>query len=309
MSTLRHITDLFDRLGSYPWWEVLFELALIWFVVYVVVRFVQGTRAAGALKGILFIILVVVLMLMILGGGEAFGRLEYIVNRVLAVVAVGLIVIFQPELRRAAIRIGEAPFFRSTPSDISRVIESIADASAYLCKNRFGAIIVLERQVKLEHMVEGGTRIDAEISGALLKTIFFPGSALHDLAVLVRGRVVHAANVQLPLADPSDMPDPGLGARHRAAVGLTKECDAIVVVVSEETGLIRVVQRGRLSPPLNAEQLRTELTARLHRIPPVEGKTEADDEEERATMQAEPADEPQRSAGESADDEQETDDD
>jgi diadenylate cyclase len=307
VNTLRHITDLFDRLGSYPWWEVAFELLLIWVLVYIIVRFVQGTRAAGALKGILFVLFIVVLLLMTLGGGEAFGRLEYIVNRVLAVVAVGLIVIFQPELRRAAIRIGEAPFFRSTPSDISRVIESIADSGSYLCKNRFGAIIVLERQVKLEHLVEGGTRIDAEISGALLKTIFFPGSALHDLAVVVRGRVVHSANVQLPLADPADMPDPGLGARHRAAVGLTKECDAIVVVVSEESGLIRVAERGRLGPTLDADQLKTELTARLNRTPPSEGKTGADEEEERATMQADPADEPQRSAGESA--QQEADDD
>lgn len=302
MTFLQHLIDLWDRLPSYAWWEVTLELAFIWAVLFVIIRFVQGTRAAGALKGILFLFLVA-LMVRVVGGGQTFGRLGYIFDRLLAVVAVGLVVIFQPELRRALIRIGETPFFRSTPSDIASVTESISDACGYLCRNRFGAIIVLERQVKLSHLVEGGTSLNAELSSALLKTIFFPGSALHDLAVLMRGRVVHAAGVQLPLADPADMPDRSLGSRHRAAVGLTRECDAVVVVVSEETGRIRVAERGKLSPALDAGQLKAELTARLTRVPPSEGKTEADEEEELSlATEAERAEQP-KTAGEEAEEE------
>jgi diadenylate cyclase len=123
--------------------------------------------------------------------------------------------------------------------------------------------------VGLEGLVEGGTRLGAELSARLLQTIFYPSTPLHDLAVIIRGRVVYAASVQLPLAEPAEMPDPTLGSRHRAAVGLTKECDALVVVVSEESGKIRLAERGRLSPQMTSDQFRTELHARLSREPPV----------------------------------------
>lgn len=280
MPLFQHIADLLARVRSYAWWEVLLELAFIWGVVYVVVRFVQGTRAAGALKGLLLVFLVLALIVWILGGGETFMRLGYLFDRVLGVVALGLIVIFQPELRRALIRLGETPFFRGAKLEISDTIDSIADSCGYLSKARFGALIVIERQVGLEHLVEGGTKLDAQISSRLLSTLFFPGSALHDLAVLVRGRVLHAANVQLPMADAADMPDPSLGARHRAAVGLTRECDAIVVIVSEETGAIRLAERGRLSDPMSPTELAAELTRRLKRTPPTEGRTEAEGEQD-----------------------------
>lgn len=180
----------------------------------------------------------------------------------------GLLVIFQPELRRALIRLGESPFFRASPANIASAVDALVDACAYFAKSRFGAIMVIEREVRLEGVVEGGTVLGAELSSRLLQTIFFPGTALHDLAVVIKGNVIHAAGVQLPLADPADMPDPRLGSRHRAAVGLTKETDALVVVVSEETGEIRIAERGRLSPPMDAEGLRAELTHRLRLDPP-----------------------------------------
>ncbi|MCK6477474.1 MAG: DNA integrity scanning protein DisA nucleotide-binding domain protein, partial [Phycisphaerales bacterium] len=112
----------------------------------------------------------------------------------------------------------------------------------YLSRARFGGLIVIERSVGVSGLIEGGTVINAELSSRLLQTIFFPGSALHDLAVIVKGRRVHAAGVQLPLADPTDMPDPRLGSRHRAAIGLSKECDALIVVISEETGSVRIAE-------------------------------------------------------------------
>lgn len=257
------IHDLLERLAAYSPWQVVTELLVIWIVVWAVMRFVQGTRAAGALKGLLVLVIVITVISRVLAGSEAFQRLGFLYDRFLALIAVGLIIIFQPELRRALVRLGETPFFRSTPSELAYVADEIAEASAYLSKARFGALVVIERQVGLAGLVEGGVPLNAELSARLLQTIFYPGTALHDLAVLVKGRLAASAGVQLPLADPSDMPNPSFGSRHRAAVGLTKECDALVVVVSEETGHIRIAERGRLSEPLTPADLAEELKKRL----------------------------------------------
>jgi diadenylate cyclase len=259
---------LLHRLASYNPLEVAIELFLIGVVVYAVVRFVRGTRAAGALKVIFVILFIATLMARVAGGGETFRRLAFLYDRFLALVTIGLLIIFQPELRRALIRLGEAPLFRSTSGQIAVAVDAIADACEYLSKARFGAIIVIERETQLRSLVEGGTVLGAELSARLLQTLFFPGTALHDLAVVVKGNVIHAAGVQLPLADPGEMPDPSLGSRHRAAVGVTKESDALVVVVSEETGSIRIAERGLLSEPMDPAQFRVELARRLHQAPP-----------------------------------------
>jgi diadenylate cyclase len=280
LEILSRISDLFERLGSYSALAVAFELGVIWLLVWVVVRFVEGTRAAGALKGALVLVVVTTVAVQIIGGRDAFPRLVYLYERALAVVAIGLVVVFQPELRRALVRLGETSLLRGDPTGIAAVVEPIAEACAYLSRSRFGAIIVIERQVGLRGLVEGGTVLDAELSSRLLQTLFFPGTALHDLAVVLKGRVVHAAGVQLPMAEPEEMPDRSLGARHRAAVGLAKECDALVVVVSEETGAVRIAERGRLSGPLSIDELRTELGGRLGATISQEAKTAAESAEE-----------------------------
>lgn len=280
LEILSRISDLFERLGSYSALAVAFELGVIWLLVWVVVRFVEGTRAAGALKGTLVLVVVTTVAVQIIGGRDAFPRLAYLYERALAVVAIGLVVVFQPELRRALVRLGETSLLRGDPTGIAAVVEPIAEACAYLSRSRFGAIIVIERQVGLRGLVEGGTVLDAELSSRLLQTLFFPGTALHDLAVVLKGRVVHAAGVQLPMAEPEEMPDRSLGARHRAAVGLAKECDALVVVVSEETGAVRIAERGRLSGPLSIDELRTELGGRLGATISQEAKTAAESAEE-----------------------------
>jgi diadenylate cyclase len=270
------LQSFFDRLSTYPVWQVLLELLVIWIVVYVVFRFVQGTRAAGALKGLLVLLIVVTVLSRVFGGTGSFQRLGLLYDRFLALVAISLVVIFQPELRRALVRLGETPFFRTTPKDIRFIADEIATAATYLSKAKFGAIIVVERSVGLSGLVDGGTLLNAELTSRLLQTIFFPGSALHDLAVIVKGRSIHAAGVQLPLAEPGEMPDPTLGSRHRAAVGLSRECDALVVVVSEETGACRIAERGKLSTRMTAAELRTELEARLGRVPLPPARTAAD---------------------------------
>lgn len=262
--------QLYERVSAYSLAEGLaafIEIVLIWILVYAVVRFIQGTRAAGALKGLLLFVLVATLVFGIVGEREMFQRLSYLYQTFLTIAAIALIVIFQPELRRGFIRLGETRWFK-TESQAGGIIGAIVDAATYLSKARFGAIIVIEREIGLRGLVkEGGTPIGGAVSARLLQTIFFPNSALHDLAVVIADGMIQAAGVQLPLAEPSDMPDPGLGARHRAAVGLTKECDALVVVVSEETGTISIAERGRLERGLTPDQLREELTRRLEGAP------------------------------------------
>jgi diadenylate cyclase len=274
----QRIQALLDRLRAYPPWEVAVELLLIGLVVYTVMRFVRGTRAAGALKGLFLILICATVIARVIGASEAFQRLAFLYDRFLAIVAVGLLVIFQPELRRGLIRLGEATFWRGNASEIGQTVDAIVEACQYFSRSRFGAIMVIQRSLGLKGLVEGGTPIGAELSGRLLQTIFFPGTALHDLAVVIKGNILHSAGVQLPLAEPGDMPDPRLGSRHRAAVGLTKESDALVVVVSEETGDIRLSERGRLIGPMDITELRAELLRRLRLQPPPENAQTAEEE-------------------------------
>ncbi len=262
MNATERLTDLLNRLGSYAPWEVVIELVLIWVVVFAIIRFIQGTRAARALKGMIVLIALSTVLVRVLGA-DSFQRLGYLYDRLLAVVAVALVVIFQPELRRGLIRLGETRLFRGGALPGSEAAREIAPACSYFSKSRFGAIIVIERTTGLRTLVEGGTVLNAQLTRQLLQTIFYPGTALHDLAVVIKGTTVYAAGVQLPMADPSDMPDPRFGSRHRAAVGLTKESDALVVVVSEETGDIRLAENGAMTDPIPADRLESEIADRL----------------------------------------------
>ncbi len=260
------IGDALRRMAGYPKWEVALELALIALIVWAIIRFIEGTRAAGVMKGLVALLIIGLaarLFLSLVGREEAFERLGYLLDRAGVVVAIGLVVVFQPELRRALTRLGEAPIFRSTPGEIAQVVDAVVEACSYFQKAKFGALIVMERRTALGGLAEGGTRLGAQVSARLLQSIFFPGTALHDLAVIIKGPIVHAAGVQLPLAGAADMPDANLGSRHRAAVGISRECDALVVIVSEETGSIRIAERGKLTDPMTPEELRRAMTAGL----------------------------------------------
>lgn len=271
MGSSERLSDLLNRLSSYNWWEVAIEIALIWLVVFAVLRFVQGTRAARALKGLLFILIVGTLFVRFFGD-DLFARIAYLYDRMLAVIAIALVVIFQPELRRALIRLGETRFLQGGYEGASRVAGELAPACTFLSKARFGAIIVIERRVGLKSLIEGGTVLNATITASLIQTIFHPGSALHDLAVVIKGDKVHSAAVQLPMASAAEIEDQSLGSRHRAAIGVTKESDALVIVVSEETGYIRIAERGALSAPIEPGELEALIKEKLgHRAPGVEG--------------------------------------
>jgi len=266
LGTFTRLEDLMNRLSAYALWEVMVELVIIWFVVYVILRFLQGTRAARALKGLLFVLIVGTLVVRVLGD-DTLGRLAYLYDRFLAVIALALVVIFQPELRRALIRLGETRFFASSQQGAAAIAGELAPACVFLSKARFGAIIVIERRVGLKSFIEGGTPIDAKLTSALIQTIFHPGSALHDLAVVIRGERVHSAGVQLPMASAADITDQSFGSRHRAALGVTRESDALVIVVSEETGLIRLAERGVLSDPVEPSELEARVAEVLGHSP------------------------------------------
>ncbi|MFT3683863.1 MAG: diadenylate cyclase [Phycisphaerales bacterium] len=205
------------------------------------------------------------LVIRILGVQDTLVRLNFLYSSIVAVAAIALIVIFQPELRRGLTRLGETPLLGRKIAPATETVDAVSRAAAMLSKARFGAIMVIERNTPLRESVEGGTTLDASVSAMLLQTIFFPGTALHDLAVVISKDRVVAAGVQLPLADAADTPDPTLGARHRAAIGMSQETDALVVVVSEETGIISLAERGQLTRNLNEAELQGLLLLKLNK--------------------------------------------
>lgn len=252
---------LWKRISGYPTHEVLIELALLWIVIYVIFRFLRGTRGARVMKGLAVIFIIVSLTIRVLGGENAFERLNLLYKNFLGFVALALVIVFQPELRRGLVRLGETRIFRAGGLRRARVIEEIIGSVEYMSRNKIGAVIAIEREVGLEGIIESGTRLDASVTRALLDTIFWPGSALHDMGVVIRDDRVIAAGVQFPLAEGDFGPE--LGSRHRAAIGLSQEADAVVITVSEETGTIGVAERGRLRRDLSIPDLRTRLAKRL----------------------------------------------
>jgi diadenylate cyclase len=260
--------QLLDRLLDYNRFEVVIELAIIWVLVYFAYRFVRGTRAAGAFKGVLVLLIISSVGFRLLEQSGVLPRLSSLYDKLIGLGAFALLVIFQPELRRALIRLGENPFFRGTSTEVRPVIDAIVEAATFLSKSKFGAIMAIERSVGLREMADSGTPLNSELSPKLLTTIFHPNTALHDMGVVIRGNKIVAAGVQFPLAEPGDMRDPHLGTRHRAAVGLAKVSDALIIVVSEETGSVSIAEGQELKRWLDPEQLRSELVRRLSRAVP-----------------------------------------
>lgn len=274
---LERLTQLMTRITAIPWYEVVLELTLLWIVVYLVFRFLRGTRGARVIKGVALVLILATLVIKVLAGENAFERLNFLYSNFLGFASLALVVVFQPEIRRALTRLGEARWFRGESLRKARVIEQLLESVAYLSRNKIGAIVALERQTGLHGVIEAGVRLDAHVTKELLNTIFWPGSALHDMGVVIQGDRLTAAGVQFPLADGEDIRDTELGSRHRAAVGLSMESDALVVVVSEETGKISVAERGQLDRGVTLERLRTLLTRGMERVelPPTDQQSAA----------------------------------
>ncbi len=248
-------TDFVRAFQSYPWWQVAIEWLLIGAVVFWVVRFLRGTRGARLLKGV--VVLLIALYLIVTLVGERFGlqRIQYLYGQLLLFVSLAAVVVFQPELRRALMRLGETRLFQRLTTQFQDEVDAIVESAAYLSRRKFGGLIAIERDVPLGSLAETATRLNAEVSASLLNTIFFPNTTLHDLGVIISGGRIMWANVQFPIAEVGDV-DAGLGARHRAAVGLSQETDAVIVVVSEQTGDVSIAERGVLTRKITPDRLR-----------------------------------------------------
>jgi diadenylate cyclase len=242
---------------------LILELLVIGIVVFSVIRFLQGTRGVRVLKGIVVLLISLYLLVRILGGFFDLNRLDILFSQFLFYASFAAIVVFQPELRRALMRLGETRLLRGSTSGTDE-IEEIVEACTVLSRRRIGALIAFEKDETLTGFTEGAVRIDAETTRQLVTTIFHPNTALHDLGVVVRDGRIAYANVQFPLADSGDLAKE-LGSRHRAAAGLSSETDAVIVVVSEETGDISIAERGHLHRKLPIDRLHEMLHELLNR--------------------------------------------
>jgi diadenylate cyclase len=256
-------TRLADRISSaaYDPVVVLFELLLIGLSVNWCAGVLQGTRGTRLIRGLMIMLVVVTLIVNVLAVQMDWTRLQLLYRYFLIGLALIALVAFQPELRRALMRAGEVSFLRRSAPP-SRLIASLVESAGYLSRNRFGALIAIQRDVALGGWAENGTPINAEVSANLLNSIFFPNSPLHDLGVIIQDARITAASCQFPTAESGEV-EPALGSRHRAAVGLSFESDALVLVVSEETGTISVADGGKLTRFLSLDDLEQLLQARL----------------------------------------------
>ncbi len=257
------IIDYLYRIGTYNKAVVIVELLFISLVVYWAVNFLEGTRGERLFRGVIFILIAGSLILNFVVEQFVFERLQYLYKGFLITVLIIAVAAFQPEIRRALIRIGQPRFLRSSSQQLSRTVEEIITAVKELSATRTGAIIVIQQQVGLGEFIDTGVRINAKVTAQLLETIFYPGTTLHDMAVIIQGDRIVAARVQLPLAESDSANEMRLGSRHRAAIGITTGSDATVVVVSEESGTVSLAVNGNLVRGISDSQLRKHLTTAM----------------------------------------------
>ncbi len=243
------------RVAAYDPLVVVVQLLMIGLVVWLVMRFLRGTRGARLVKGAIVLLAIIFIIIRLLPGSGEWRRIEFLYSKFLLFAFLAFVVAFQPELRRVLISIGQARIFRSRRGEIEEMVEELIRSSAYLARNKIGAIIAVERSVGLGALVGTGTVLNADLSAELLNAIFYPGSVLHDMGVIVHDGRIAAAGCQFPMAESEEV-DPSLGSRHRAALGLAKDSDAVVLVVSEETGRIALAYEGQLYIGLPQESVR-----------------------------------------------------
>ena len=242
-------------------WKALLDIFLVGIVFFGASFFFRGTQAIALLRGLLLLLV----SLLVVSSVLDLQALRWLTQNLLVVMGLAIPVIFQPELRRALERLGRAGTLlnRQAPESVrAHVIEEISIAAEKLSERRHGALIVLQRQSSLEEYIKTGILLNSDVTSQLLLTVFWPKTELHDGAAIIdeHGHMASAASV-LPLTASRNLPDPKLGTRHRAALGISEVSDAICVVVSEETGRISITNAGRMIAKLDGKRLRTILTA------------------------------------------------
>src|SRR5437899_3151417 len=239
------------------WWRAALEILILAVGIYYCFRFVRGTRGAPVVTGFLVFLLAFVLVSFLL----KLTVLRYLLGAFTAYFVLAVLVIFQPELRRMLAELGNLPLFASVHEQREN-IEVIIQTVERLTEVRIGALIAIEQSIQLQDAIESGIIVDCEATPEMLETIFFPNNAIHDGGVIIKGdRIAYAACI-FPLTARQDL-NKSLGTRHRAAIGLSEETDAIIVVVSEETGAISYAYKGLLVRGVTLEEFRPFLTSIL----------------------------------------------
>lgn len=220
----------------------IIEIGILWFVFYGILVFFQGTRAFQVLKGIIFLV-VAFFVFQKLG----LGTLDWLLTKVFTISIISILIIFQPELRQGLAKLGQRHLFSLIleEEEIVEIIEEVASAVEILSKKKIGAIIAIERTDRLKTYAESGIVLDCKVSSEIIQTIFTPTAPIHDGGIIIQGDRIASAVCLFPLTENPNIAKT-VGTRHRSAVGLTELSDAIVIVVSEETGNISFVLHGRL---------------------------------------------------------------
>ena len=249
---------MFELLTNFRWFLDLLDILLVAFIIYRIMLLIKGTRAVQMLVGLA--VLLIVYVASQLGG---LYTLNWILNNFLSSIILVIVVLFQHDIRRALIHVGRNPFFADLSfREETRIIDELCKGCFVLSQKSLGALIVIERETGINNFLEVGIELDAKPSSDLIHSIFHHSSPMHDGAVIIqRGRLTRAGCF-LPLTHDPDV-NPSFGTRHRAAIGLTELVDAVVIVVSEETGLISVVVGGKITRALDVTTLKKVLNRLL----------------------------------------------
>ena len=235
----------------------ILDIAIITFLIYKLLGFIRETRAEQLAKGLLLLVVAT-----LLSKWMHLYTLHWLLSGLISAGLVAIVVIFQPELRRGLEYLGRSRitnvFGEVDKEEAKRIVGQFVEAVTSMSASRPGALIVIEREIALNDIVETGTVIDAQITAQMIGTIFYEGTPLHDGAVIVRGDKLYAAGCVLPLTQNKEL-NKELGTRHRAGIGITENSDALVIIVSEETGVISVAQNGRLTRFLDGKSIEKKL--------------------------------------------------
>lgn len=236
-------------------WRDIIDILIVTFVFYRLLLLIKGTRAFQMLMGI-----VILFMAFVVSRWLELYTVEWLIQSFWSYIVLALIILFQAEIRKALAQMGQNPLTqRPTPIEESKNIEEIIRASVSLANKKIGTIIVIERNTELKDLIEMGIPLDSRITKELITSIFLPYSPIHDGAIIIKGDRIVAAGCFLPLTLSADI-SKSLGTRHRAAIGVTEETDAVAIVISEETGNISVSIGGNITGELDAVGLRRILT-------------------------------------------------
>lgn len=247
--------NLESFLTAFRPWDVL-DILIVSVVLYNLYMLIYDTRAASLVKG-----LVVLVLATLVSSWFELHVINWLLQKSMTVLLVALPVVFQPELRKGLERLGRGRFFsksRFDEAEVDKLLNALVTAVLNMAKHKIGALIVIERDTGLNEYIETGTAIDALVSTEILINIFIPNTPLHDGAVIIRGDRIAAAACFLPLTDARDL-SKELGTRHRAAIGLSEVSDALILVVSEETGTLSLAASGYLRRDLTGDDMKTAL--------------------------------------------------